>query len=51
MLIRDVLRTMVNNKLYENGVTVKLVPRTSWLFDMLNRSWSTPSISKDNECW
>ena len=36
MLIYDVLHTMVNNKLYENDVTVKLVPRTSCLFDMLD---------------
>ena len=36
MLICDVLHTMVNNKLYENDVTVKLVPRTSCLFDMLD---------------
>ena len=26
---------MVNNKLYENDVTARLVPRTSGLFDML----------------
>ena len=36
MLICDVLHTMVNNKLYENDVTVKLVPRTSCLFGVLD---------------
>ena len=36
MFICDVLHTMVNNKLYENDVTVKLVPMTSCLFDMLD---------------
>ena len=36
MLICDVLHIMVNNKLYENDVTVKLVPMTSCLFDMLD---------------
>ena len=35
MLICDVLYTLVN-KLYENEVTVKLVPMTSCLFDMLD---------------
>ena len=36
MLICAVLHAMVNNKLYENDVTVKLVARASCLFDMLD---------------
>ena len=36
MLICDLLHTMVNNKLYENNATVKLAPRTSCLFDLLD---------------
>ena len=36
MLICDVLHALVNNKLYENEVTVKLIPMTSCLFDMLD---------------
>ena len=36
MLICDVLQNMVNNKLYENDITVKLVPRTSCFFDMFD---------------
>ena len=31
-----IFHNMVNNKLYENEVTVKLAPRTSCLFDMLH---------------
>ena len=36
MLICDVKQNMVNNKLNENDVTAKFVPRTSCLFDMLD---------------
>ena len=36
MLICDVLQNVVNDKLHKNDVTVKLVPTTSCLFDMLD---------------
>lgn len=53
MHICDVLQNMINNKLYENHVAVKLIPITPCVFDTLDvykNHRQHQSISKNNEC-